>query len=291
VLPFERFLDEVLRRPKKGPAPEPAARGLSEDRRKLLALMLKKKAVEKRQSNWFAGDPDAPGERLFCFPWAGGGTATYLSWREALAGVAAVVAIRLPGREDRSAESPIESMEEAVTALLEAMRSHLSEPFCFFGHSMGAVMAYELARAMREAGLNGPRCLIASAARAPLFRIGHRPPPDPARAEFLEELRRLQGVPRAVLDDPRLLDLALPALEADARLYRRYVHQPGAPLEIPVFAYRGSEDPNITEEHARRWAEMTTGAFGERVFGGGHFYPDQCRDALLAALREDLTRR
>jgi surfactin synthase thioesterase subunit/glycosyltransferase involved in cell wall biosynthesis len=290
VRPFETILEGLLRKPKKGAAVEPATRALSDDRRKLLALMLKKKAGQKRQTQWFAGDTEGATERLFCFPWAGGGTSTYLSWREPLSGAASVVAVRLPGREDRAAEPPLDSMEAAVDALVEAIEPYLSRPFSFLGHSMGAVMAFELARRLRAKGLAGPRILIASAARAPIYRLGHQPPPDPPREEFIEEIKRLEGISPDVLADPRLLEIALPALEADARLYRRYVHQPGDPLDIPVYAYRGAADPNIQEEHAARWAEMTTGAFQARVFEGGHFYLDQSREAVLAALRQDLKR-
>ncbi|MBE0657082.1 MAG: alpha/beta fold hydrolase [Bryobacteraceae bacterium] len=291
VLPFEGFLQSMLGKPKQGPAPEAASRVLSDDRRKLLALMLKKKAVEKKSSRWFAGDLDAPGERLFCFPWAGGGTSTYLGWKQALAGVANVIAIRLPGREDRVSETPLESMEEAVEALAGEFIRHAGAPFSLFGHSMGAVMAFEVARRLRDKGAMGPRLIIASAARAPVFRIGHQPPSDPSPEQFVAELKRLQGIPTEVLEDPRLLELALPALKADARLYRRYVHAPGAPLSIPIAAYRGESDLNIIAEHTMRWAGMTTGRFGHRVFPGGHFYIENCRDALLAAIREDLTRK
>ncbi len=290
VLPFEGFLEDVLRKPKQGPAPQAGARALSGDRRKLLALMLKKKTMERRQAQWFAGDWTAEGERLFCLPWAGGGTAAYLGWRERLAGTANVMAVRLPGREDRAAEPPLKSMEESVEALVKAIEPHLGRPFSFFGHSMGAAMAFELARKLREKGLALPRMLIVSAARAPVFRIGHQAPPDPPRLEFIEELKRLEGIPASALDDARLLEIALPALEADARLYRRYVYQPGEPLSLPIVAYRGASDPNVGEQHTTRWAEMTTGKFAERVFAGGHFYLDESRDDLIAAIRDDLTR-
>jgi len=290
VLPFEQLLAGLFGSPKKGPAPEAHAQVLSGDRRKLLALMLKKKAAGRRQSQWFACDWTASGERLFCFPWAGGGTAAYLGWKDLLSSVANVAAVRLPGREDRASEPLLTSMDEAVTSLLAAIEAHLERPFSFFGHSMGAAMAFELARQLREKGLPAPRTLIVSAARPPVFRIGHQPPPDPPRQRFIEELRLLEGMPAGVLTDPRLLEIALPALEADARLYRRYVHTPSEPLDVPISVYRGASDPNIGEEHTARWAEMTTGGVTQRVFPGGHFYLEESRDALIAAIREDLTR-
>ena len=121
---------------------------------------------------------------------------------------------------------------------------------------MGAVVAFELARELRRRGRPLPRVLIASGARAPQFRRGHTPPPAPSREAFLEELRRLGGLPT---DDPALLGALLPALEADATLYRHYVYREGEPFAFPIRAYGGTDDPNIRAEHLEGWGEQTTG--------------------------------
>jgi medium-chain acyl-[acyl-carrier-protein] hydrolase len=131
--------------------------------------------------------------------------------------------------------------------------------------------------------------LIASAARAPQFRRGHIPPPEPSEAEFVEALRRLQGTPPEVLDNPALMQLILPALREDAAIYRNYIYTEEPPLDSPIHAYGGAEDPNVHRAHLEGWAEQTTAEFAIRIFGGGHFYWQAHRQDFLAALARDLT--
>jgi surfactin synthase thioesterase subunit len=127
--------------------------------------------------------------------------------------------------------------------------------------------------------------LIASGARAPQFRRGHVAPPPPSRAEFLEQLRRLGGMPT---DDPALLRALLPAMEADAALYRHYIYSEDEPFAFPISAYGGTDDANIGIEHLQGWGEQTTVRFVIRRFPGGHFYLNTCREEFAAALAEDL---
>jgi len=292
VKPLESYLEELLRKPKRGlsaAAPKPA---MSEEKRRLLALRLKQHAsTSKAVTNaWFPGIEAAqPGKpRLFCFPWAGGGALPYRAWRENLCAVAAVVPVRLPGRETRAGEPAYERMEPLVERLLEEIRPFVNEPFSFFGHSMGAGVAFELARALRRAGLRQPASLHVSGARAPQYRLHHRVPAEPSMRDFIEELRRLEGFPPSVLNNAELLQLALPALLSDARLYRRYEYHPEAPLAMPLFAYGGDADPNVTTEHLQAWGQQTSGLFRLSDFRGGHFYLEPSQAALLAVLKADL---
>jgi surfactin synthase thioesterase subunit/glycosyltransferase involved in cell wall biosynthesis len=276
--PFE---DLLLRLPaRRAPVPDlPRSErpdSLSPEKRALLALRLRRRAPN---SAWFSGLDTAASPRLFWFPHAGGGTAS---------APPGVVAIRLPGRESRLAEAPFQRISALVPALADAIDPHLTQPFAFFGHSMGAAVAFEVARELRRRRRPLPDVLIASAARAPQHRRDYTPPPAPSREQFLEDLRRLQGVPPEVLDDPAILRAILPALEADAALYRNYIYRDEPPFAFPIRAYGGSTDPNILPEHRQGWALQTTGSFAERVFPGGHFYLITARDALLAALQEDL---
>ncbi|MCX6626109.1 MAG: thioesterase domain-containing protein, partial [Candidatus Solibacter sp.] len=112
--------------------------------------------------------------------------------------------------------------------------------------------------------------------------------PAPSREAFVEELRRLQGIPKEVLDDPALMRAILPTLEADAALYRNYIYAEEAPLPLPVRAYGGADDPNVRREHLDGWAEQTTASFALRVFPGGHFYLATAREPLVQALEKDL---
>lgn len=286
VLPFESVLQDVARGPKKA-APIPAA-PMSEDKRKLLAMRLKQRAV--RKPDWFAGLVDLPAAKLalFCFPYAGGGTMVYRNWREALPDVA-VIAARLPGRESRLGEPAIESMEELAPALGSQILQHLGDqPFAFFGHSMGAIVAFELARWLRRYGHPLPEALHVSAARAPQFRLNHQPGPEPDEPAFLAEVKRLQGIPRDVLESPELMRIALPALRADATLYRRYSYQPEPPLPVPIYAYGGASDPNVHAHHLEAWREQTTIGFTLQQFEGGHFYLQSAQAAFLARLLRGL---
>jgi len=296
VVPFEKLLLDVLQRPKRAAAlPVPARTPLSEDKKRLIALLARKRALAGARPGrhlWFPGIEDAAADkpRLFCFPWAGGGALPYKPWREPLADIVSLIPVRLPGRESRYGEAGFERMEKLVEALVEQIRPYAEGRFSFFGHSMGAGIAFELARAMRREGLPAPVSLHVSGARAPQYRLNHQPPPEPSLRDFIEELRRLEGFPPSVLNNPELLKLALPALLADARLYRQYRYLPEPPLEMPIYAYGGEADPNVTAEHLEAWREQTTGPFERREFKGGHFYLEPSQAALLAALRAALKR-
>jgi medium-chain acyl-[acyl-carrier-protein] hydrolase len=271
---FERVLKQVLARPRRAKVEGAQKNELSGEKRKLLALRLRKAATP---ASWFPGIEKVAGERLFWFPHAGGGIATVDR--------ADVIGVRLPGRESRIAEAPFERMGPLVETLANAIDFYLDRPFAFFGHSMGAAVAFELARELRRRGKPLPRLLIASGARAPQFRRNHVPPPTPSRAQFLDELRRLGGMP---VDEPDVLRAILPALEADATLYRNYTYRDDAPFDFPIRAYGGVDDPNVRCEHLQAWAAQTTAGFLVRTFPGGHFYLNTSRKEFLAALAADL---
>ena len=268
-----------------------AARELSPEKRRLLALRLRKKPRESREpAPWFPSI-DATGAaalRLFCFPFAGAGTSAFRGWTGSLPASVGVCPVRLPGRESRLAEVPFRHMEPLVRALAEAILPYLDRPFAFFGHSMGAAIAFELTRLLRREDRPIPAALLVSGARAPHFRLGHVPPPEPTEEEFLRDLERLEGIPPEVRRNPDLLRVVLPALLADTALYRGYVYREEPPLDCPILAYGGAADPNVRREHLEAWRNETTGAFSLRIFPGGHFFIDSARPEFLAALSEDL---
>ena len=280
---FEKLLTGTKKSAARVPAPatHPNLESLSPEKRKLLALRLRKQSVP---AAWFPNVATSAAPRLFCFPHAGGGAGQPL----ALSGWTAVP-VRLPGRESRLAEAPFERMGSLVAALAGQIDGYLDQPFAFFGHSMGAVVAFELARELRRRSRPLPRVLIASGARAPQFRRHHVPPPALSREAFVEELRRLEGIPAEVLGDAALMRALLPALETDAALFRNYIYTEASPLPIPVRAYGGRDDPNVRREHLDGWREQTTASFAVRVFPGGHFYPTTARELFLEALERDLS--
>jgi len=269
VGPFEEICRVAVERPAgvTVAAQRPAAVELSEDKKRLLAIRLRKRAPA---AAWFPGIDSIPAPRLFWFPHAGGGTNTGLP--------VAHVAVRLPGRESRLAEAPFERMAALVEALASAIEGHLGEAFSFGGHSMGAVVAFELVRELRRRGLALPRVLIASAARAPQFRRGHVPSAPKSDEQLLRELE----IP------PELARAVLPSLRADTTLYSQYVYTEDAPLALPIRAYGGIDDPNIRREHLEGWREQTTSSFALRAFPGGHFYLRDAGEEFRAALEADL---
>jgi surfactin synthase thioesterase subunit/glycosyltransferase involved in cell wall biosynthesis len=292
VAPFERLLEEVVHKPRAvrilsspEPTTDPLAK-LSPEKLHLLALRLRAKTT----GAWFPPFNDSADVkmRLFCFPYAGGGTAIFQGWVRHFPPGVALAPARLPGRETRIDERPIDSMEVLILALADAIAPCLDKPFALLGHSMGAAVAFELARALRQRGKPAPACLFASAARAPQLRRGHIPPPAPSDAELLEELRRLDGVPPELLENEEWIRLALPALRADTTLYRNYVYAEGPPLDCSIRAYGGLDDERISRTQIEAWSAQTTKDFSLEMFPGGHFFLKTHQEEFLRALSRDL---
>ena len=293
--PFEAYLGAIARRPKR--KAETVVQGapldrLSAEKRKLLALRLRQRAIPT--NDWFPGIETTPRGRLrlFCFPHAGGGTSAYLPWKTSLEAFS-VCPVRLPGHESRAAEKPVESMTAVVRLLADAIEPWVTDPFAFFGHSMGAGIAFELTRELRRRGKPMPATLAVSGTRAPQLRQGWVPPPPPSDEELVAQLRRLEGVPADVLEHPEALALMLPALRADLLLFRQYTYSVEEPLPVPIAAYAGAGDPNVRPEQVQAWGEQTSAGFEFREFPGGHFFlfqPGMDFPAVLADSLQPLVR-
>jgi surfactin synthase thioesterase subunit len=222
-----------------------------------------------------------------CFPHAGGSAGFYLPFSAALYPRIEVLAIQYPGRQDRGGEPFVETITEladVVAAVLLAAED--DRPLALFGHSMGALVAYEVARRLEAVGtaLAG---LFVSARGAP---SGPRPAASRHRsdADLVAALRRLDGTDAAVLTDAALLQLILPAVRNDFRALDSYTYRPGAGLGCPVTALVGDADPTTTIAQADAWRRHTTGAFARHVFPGGHFYLTTQRPAALEAISDRL---
>lgn len=232
-------------------------------------------------------DAESHGEvRLFCFPHAGGGGAFFRQWRKQAAPEIAVTPVVLPGRESRWSERAFVRMEQLIEPLCDAVAPHLDRPFALFGHSIGAVVAYEVARRCRES----PLLLFVSARRAPHLPARRPPIHDLPREQFLAELGRLNGTDASLLRESALLEALLPGLRADFELNDTYVPSSITPLAMPISAFAGDRDPLVNVDEMRRWGELTTREFGLRVFEGDHFYLTGGRVELLDAIRRDIAR-
>jgi surfactin synthase thioesterase subunit len=225
--------------------------------------------------------------QLFCFPHAGGGPSFYRPWCAPLQPEIAVRRVLLPGREGRLEEPPFRHIADLVEPLCAALEPHLDQPYAFFGHSMGAVVAYETARRLSGAG-TGPACLIVSGRRAPGLVGNRRPLTGLPDDEFLAGVTRLNGIPTEVLNEPGLLSLLLPTLRADFELAETYRPLPGGRLDCPVIAYLSTSDPETSYDDMLGWQDVTSDEFVMRLFRGDHFYLKGGRPDVLSALREDL---
>nr|WP_052479230.1 type I polyketide synthase [Kibdelosporangium sp. MJ126-NF4]CEL23082.1 Malonyl CoA-acyl carrier protein transacylase [Kibdelosporangium sp. MJ126-NF4]CTQ90219.1 Malonyl CoA-acyl carrier protein transacylase (EC 2.3.1.39) [Kibdelosporangium sp. MJ126-NF4] len=212
--------------------------------------------------------PDAP-LRMYCFPHSGGSPGEYLAWADSLPGVE-LFAVQPPGRGHRVAEPPYTSMQALVADFVAGVE--LVEPYVFFGHSLGALVAYETARALRDAGRPGPQRLYLSAFRAPHL---HHPAGDLqhfADAELVDAVEAKYGaLPPELTASPEMLELMLPVLRADLTIVANYRAQPAAPLSCAITVLGGSDDGERGDLLAA-WRDYTTGPFETRIFPGGHFY-------------------
>lgn len=229
--------------------------------------------------------PQAPA-RLLCLPHAGGSASYYFPMSRALTPRVEVLAVQYPGRQDRRDEPCVDSVEDLAELLVEVVEPWADRPLALFGHSMGASVAFELARRLREYSVV-PAALFASGRRAPTT---HRDERVHERDDegLLAEVRGLDGTQGAVLQDEELVRLVLPALRSDYRAAETYRYTPGPLLDTPIHVLIGDDDPKVTLEEARRWAEVTTAGCGVEVFPGGHFYLADHLPAVVARVEAGL---
>jgi surfactin synthase thioesterase subunit len=223
-------------------------------------------------------------------PYAGGGAAAFRLWATGLPSTVDVVVAQLPGRESRLAERPLMTIDAMVHDLLLATRAHPELPTAIMGHSMGAVVAFELAHALRSAGLASPLHLFVSASRPPRLRDDGLPPLHVmADDDLVAEIdRRYGGIPAAVRQHRELMDLLLPMLRADITALETYTRRDRQPLSCPITAFAGTRDPRAMPSSMDAWSEETTGPFDARVFDGDHFFLNAHREALMAAVLKAL---
>ncbi|HKN98958.1 MAG TPA: alpha/beta fold hydrolase [Pseudonocardiaceae bacterium] len=222
-------------------------------------------------SDWIRVFRPAPGaaHRLVCFPHAGGSASYYRPFALALPPSVEALCVQYPGRQDRLAEPVIADMHELADQVAAELRPWLDRPTAFFGHSMGATLAFEAA--LRLADTGRVVCLFASGRTAPSrqrAKTVHLRDDD----GLLAEVRKLSDIDPALLADPEIAQLILPSLRGDYRAAETYRHVPGRLLDCPVVALVGDADTEVDEAEARAWADHTTGPFACHVFTGGHFY-------------------
>ncbi|MBQ1158342.1 thioesterase [Streptomyces sp. A73] len=245
-----------------------------------------------RTAGWFPGPAagDAGARPLVCIPYAGGTASVYRGWQERLGADIHVVPAQLPGRGRRLREPPHTALEPLVTALATALvEAELSHDYVLFGHSMGALLAYEVACELRERGEPEPSHLFVSGSRAPHLygtREDHLLPDD----ELRELVSDLGGLDRDRAVDAAYFERRLPVLRADLRVCETYRWRPRAPLRCPMTAFSASRDALASAPQTEAWRAYTSGSFLRRHLDGGHFFLNggPSRDRLLRQLRDEL---
>jgi medium-chain acyl-[acyl-carrier-protein] hydrolase len=243
-------------------------------------------------SLWVPALRSEPGAsiRLITFPYAGGGTPVFRPWLELLPANIELRTVQLPGRGPRFREKHILDLAVAIDALEAVLLPLLDRPCAFFGHSVGALLAFEMARRLAGRGLT-PAHLFLSGKNAPHFPDSLVPLhqlPDPL---FLGKLRELNGMAEAVLDSPELLELLLPVIRSDFTVLETYSYRPSAlPLSCPITVLGGDQDPRTLKGGLNAWREQTAANFNLTMFGGDHFFIDKVRPELIKIILRELSR-
>ncbi|MFI0982386.1 thioesterase II family protein [Streptomyces sp. NPDC021093] len=215
--------------------------------------------------------PTPPGLRMLCLPHAGGSATFFHRWGHAFGEGVEVMSARYPGRQERILEEPLTEMGQLADALTEELLPFLDTPLVIFGHSMGASLGYEIALRLQDRGNTPPALLMVSGRKAPHLLTPRTIDLNDDDA-LIAEVLQLGGTDSALLEDPGLRELVLPAIRADFGVVARYPARPGVTLHCPVAAYVGDSDPAVDVESVRAWEQIAPKGFDMRVMPGGHFY-------------------
>jgi medium-chain acyl-[acyl-carrier-protein] hydrolase len=229
-----------------------------------------------------------PRLRLFCIPFAGGGPILFRPWADLLPDDIEVCALQLPGREMRFRERPFSRLEPLVLDTAEALASCLDRPFAIFGHSLGALIAFEWARELRRRSLPGPTRLFVAGRVAPQCQRRQHDLHDMPEATFRDELRTLGGTPPEILDHDEIMALFTPVLRADLAVNETYQYRDDAPLDCPITAIGGTDDPLVNRDEIGAWRSQTDSEFTLYQVPGNHFFIQSQQNAVLSIMRQTL---
>lgn len=226
--------------------------------------------------------------RLICLPYAGGSATIYRTWPDNLPATVEVCAVELPGRGRQMKSPPITQLDTLVSELAQNLLPFLDKPFAIFGHSMGALISFELTHLLRfKYGLT-PLHLFISARRAPQILPTKPPIHNLPEAEFLEELRLLNGTPKAVLENAELMQLFLPVLRADFAILETYVYTQKPPLACPITVFGGLQDREVSYGNLEAWREQAIASFSLQMIDGDHFFIHSAQNILLQSIVQQL---
>jgi medium-chain acyl-[acyl-carrier-protein] hydrolase len=242
-------------------------------------------------SSWIVYSQPRPSAsiRLFTFSHAGGGSGAFRGWADRLGDEIELGYVQLPGRESRLREKPFVSIPELIPELVDAITAHLDRAYAFYGHSLGAKIAFEVVRELRRRGAEGPAHLFVAACPAPQVRWQHLLTHCLDTPDFLAEMqRRYGGIPQQVIEDKELCALLLPALRADVTMIEKYTYAPEAPLDSGITVFGGLKDRMVEESSLASWRAQTRGGFRLRMASGDHFFPQLPQARLPESIAAEL---
>jgi medium-chain acyl-[acyl-carrier-protein] hydrolase len=211
--------------------------------------------------------------RIICFPYAGGGLGTFLTWNNILHTDLELVIIQMPGRGSRFLEEPLQCMSKLTSLLFDSIDSLFDRPVIFFGHSLGTSVAYEVIRLLHQKGRVLPLLFIASSRKAPMLTPTEDPIHSLDDANFKLKLRELGGTPAEVLDNHELMDMLIPCLRADFKIAETYQNQEKSVIPCNIAVFRGNED-SVSIEECQPWFSLFERNEGLHHFEGNHFFVD-----------------
>ncbi|MCU0532567.1 MAG: thioesterase II family protein [Hydrococcus sp. Prado102] len=226
--------------------------------------------------------------RLFCFPYAGGGTWSFRDWSDNLPQTIEVCSIELPGRGTQMKSPPFTQLHPLVCAIADALRLYLNKPFAFFGHSMGGLISFEVARLLRKNYGLMPVHLFVSGRRAPQLQPTKSPIHKLPQTAFIEELKNLNGTPSEVLNNHELMELMLPILRADFAVLETYNYTSETPLSCPIAVFGGLQDSEVSYDELEAWREQTSSEFALHLFQGNHFFIHSEQKILLQLIAQNI---
>lgn len=226
--------------------------------------------------------------RLFCFPAAGGRSSSMNAWIRHLPPEVGLERMELPGREPEAVDRRHASMESLIPEVWHTIASRLDRPFVLYGHSVGALVAYEVALRAMEFGDVGPVALFVSGRRAPHCTLAKRSLHDLPEDELVTTLAEFGATPGPFLTNPAWRDYVLPSLRADLSVSDRYPPKREKPLRCPIRAFRGAGDRITSETEMRAWSEHTAASFQFETLPGGHFFTPEGRTRVIEAILSEL---
>lgn len=241
-------------------------------------------------SRWLPfGTPDTGATRVFCFPHAGASAAAFAPWQRLADPAVTICPAQPPGRAERLREQPHRDVQSMVDDAVSSLRDQFTGRYALYGHSMGALVVFELARRLRELGLPQPAHVFVSGRPAPQLPEKRLQLRDLPTGQLVGELRRMGGTPDMLLRDPELLEAFLPMMRADFSVNEAYTYRDEAPLSVGLTALGGWSDPRATEPELRSWSAQTSSRFACHLFVGGHFFAEQHAGQVLELIRDELT--